>query len=246
MVLRIGISRSLRRLRAVCESLEAPTLISAGSLWDAKRRKLRKPVSLLGMRDLALDSAGFSAMTHWGGEYPWTAREYAELAAWLQPTWWAHRDYCVEPELISDEAHRQSRIDATVRSGFECCEVADEMGIPRPMPVLQGWTPADYLRCAEAMQPLPQLVGVGSVCRRHMHGPDGLIAIVDALSTLGVDLHLFGVKGTALRRIRTDMFLAGAVHSADSHAWDYACRMQGVRTLDGRMEYLREWYSAQV
>jgi hypothetical protein len=40
-------------------------------------------------------------------------------------------------------------------------------------------------------------VGLGSVCRRHLHAPDGIVAIVRALDEImpaGVQLHLFGVK----------------------------------------------------
>ena len=45
------------------------------------------------------------------------------------------------------------------------------------------------------------MVGVGSVCRRHLHGPDGLIAIMGALDRVlpsGTVVHLFGAKGNAL------------------------------------------------
>ena len=56
------------------------------------------------------------------------------------------------------------------------------------MPVLQGRTPSDYIRCLDALEGLMlpgTVVGVGSMCRRPIHGPEGLIAVVERLSRMG-------------------------------------------------------------
>lgn len=217
-------------------------LISAGSLYDRKANKLRHPHSLAGA-DVALDSAGFVAMTVHGGVYPWSAGRYLDLVDAMQPAWYASRDYCVEPEIATDVAERTSRIHKTVDEYHSLCTLADARGLPRPVPVLQGWHPDDYLKCASLMAPLPDLVGIGSVCRRSMRGPAGLAAVLDACCTLPCNLHLFGVKGPALNTIRHDLWWHQKVQSTDSHAWDYACRMQGIKTLDGRMAYLQQWYA---
>src|SRR3546814_1516716 len=72
------------------------------------------------------------------------------------------------------------------------------------MPVIQGRHPGDYERCAEALAHMTErtgLVGVGSMCRRPVHGADGLIAVVDRLDQIlprRTRLHLFGVKGDAI------------------------------------------------
>jgi hypothetical protein len=62
--------------------------------------------------------------------------------------------------------------------------------IDRFMPVLQGRHPEDYECCAEALawSMMPgSIVGVGSMCRRDVLGPDGLIAVVSHLDRV---LHL--------------------------------------------------------
>src|SRR3546814_17495744 len=75
----------------------------------------------------------------------------------------------------------------------------------RLMPVIQGRRPDDYERCLDGLAldyGLTPLIGVGSMCRREVSGPEGLIAVFDHLDRIlpkGVMLHGFGVKGTALR-----------------------------------------------
>lgn len=217
----------------------APMLISAGSLWQGG--KLRRPQAIKGA-NIALDSAGFVAMTVHGGCYPWDQSTYLDLVQWLNPVWYASRDYCVEPQIAQNELERDRRIHKTAQEYHLLCEQADQRGLPRPMPVLQGWTSKDYIKSARLIEPLPQMIGIGSVCRRPLSGPSGLSSILDCVCELGSQLHLFGVKGSALKRIKADLFWRLKVKSIDSHAWDYGARMQGVKTLEGRMRYLRKWY----
>ena len=94
---------------------------------------------------------------------------------------------------------------------------------------------------------LPPLVGVGSVCRRNVSGRDGLLAILEALDASlppRTRLHLFGVKGSAIRR------LAGhpRVHSVDSMAWDLNARYaaRSPNDLTHRIARMRSWYGRQV
>jgi hypothetical protein len=94
---------------------------------------------------------------------------------------------------------------------------------------------------------LPALVGVGSVCRRDLSGRAGLLAVVEALDRAlppRTRLHLFGVKGSAIRR------LAGhpRVPSVDSMAWDLAARYaaRGGNDLAHRIARVRAWYGRQV
>lgn len=219
----------------------APMLISAGSLWVKKTQSIWLPGPLRGA-DVALDSAGFTAMSVHGGVYPWTAEQYLDIVEWLRPAWYASRDYCVEPEIASNERERHRRIDKTAEEYHELCSLADKRQLPRPRPIIQGWTSKDYLRCAGLLGELTGLVGVGSVCRRPLRGEHGLASVLDACSEISRELHLFGVKGPALGVIKSDLVWRQSVKSVDSHAWDYACRRQGVRTLSGRIKYLRQWY----
>lgn len=91
------------------------------------------------------------------------------------------------------------------------------------MPVVQGWEPADYLRCVSAYQrasvdlTAAPLVGLGTVCRRQ--GTDVAGQIITALHTVGVTrLHGFGFKIGGLERY------APLLASADSLAWSYSAR----------------------
>lgn len=165
--------------------------------------------------------------------------------------------------------------------------------LPDPIPVLQGRLPLDYLwsarelaaaidahhacRCPDggacdaqwhrAAAGLPDLVGVGSVCRRHLRGPDGLLALLDVLDRhlpRRVKLHLFGVKGDALGHLAP---YRDRVASVDSMAWDSRARSElqqerkalmlteGVdkrtanrrlpMTMRRRLAVMRDWYAKQ-
>lgn len=121
---------------------------------------------------------------------------------------------------------------------------------PDPMPVLQGWLPEDYRRSADAVAEVlggdwPALVGVGSVCRRQVHGDDGLLAILAVLHEhlpAGVRLHAFGVKGTAIPHL---LPFHDRIASIDSMAWDAAARWSGDSSMAGRKAAMRRWVARQ-
>lgn len=150
--------------------------------------------------------------------------------------------------------------------------------VPDPMPILQGRNPADYVDCARRLAEvidarhgctcpcgdedcaaewhratlgLPELVGLGSVCRRQVHGPDGLIAVLEALDQVlpaHVRLHLFGVKGQALPHLAR---FAHRIASLDSMAWDTRARVtareEGVKnTVERRAAFLEDWARRQA
>lgn len=216
-------------------------LVSAGALWrgghfqvpGSRRYKVlpdRKACTLGSVLDelsVALDSAGFTAMRNRGG-YPWTCRQYVELAASYSWCMWFQMDLCCEPEIASDRVEVLQRVVGTSQLLAVCTELArrsrfeGDVLLTDPIPVLQGWEPWDYERsaegAAETLGELPSVVGVGSVCRRSEGGPAGLWAILRRLDDVlprRVRLHLFGVKGQALRRLREHPRVA----SADSQAW---------------------------
>lgn len=95
------------------------------------------------------------------------------------------------------------------------------------MPVLQGYTVADYV--SHVRQYGKRLgrgayVGVGSVCKRNTDIRQ-IEAILSAIKQERPDLRLhgFGLKITAL----TSDIVRGLLHSADSMAWSYSARKQG-------------------
>lgn len=198
--------------------------------------------------DAALDSAGFVAAVKYG-DYRWGIQDYVDLAQSFNWSWWASMDYCVEPQVSKDRPLRILRIAATSRLLGELNVEAESRGMKLPMPVLQGWDAREYLMCADwlPLQAWPDLVGIGSVCRRHLNGPDGILAIVDELDRYlpaHVKFHLFGVKSTALEPLVGHHRIA----SMDSMAWDFGARMERRtgRDMEFRISKMREWAHGQM
>ncbi|WP_181920238.1 hypothetical protein [Paraburkholderia sp. BL6669N2] len=100
----------------------------------------------------------------------------------------------------------------------------------------KGWSVDDYRRSIDLLLQVwerwmpwiaaPVLIGLGSVCRRHLADPrHGLFAILEGLEAhlpSGCKLHLFGVKGQALERVKMYDWVA----SVDSMAPDFAARVK--------------------
>jgi hypothetical protein len=89
------------------------------------------------------------------------------------------------------------------------------------IPVLQGWTIADYFRHIDMYRSYGvdldrmHLVGVGSICRRQ--GTREIDDLLAALKGAGLRLHAFGLKTNGLSAHRS-------VVSSDSMAWSYDAR----------------------
>jgi hypothetical protein len=229
-----------------------PALVSANALavYDAERefKRWRTAPDLDGL-DVALDSAGFVAWAHYGG-FPWTVEAYVRLASSRPWAWWAQMDACCEPEVAKSRDAVRFRQSETVRLLAECRRAARNAGLSAPLPVLQGWRASDYVWHAEMVTlDGAELVGVGSMCRRGVHGPDGLVAVVDALDAVlpkGVGLHLFGVKSDGLEALACHP----RVVSVDSMAWDVEARRVGREgdgcTMDVRCAAMERWHARQV
>lgn len=205
----------------------------AAAFVSVNRLKARK--SPFAVRDWIMDSGGFSAIaTH--GWYPHGVEEYATqinrwkscgnmLAAVCQ-------DFMCEPAMLAITgltvaAHQRltiERYDALVPlvSGVHV------------MPVLQGYTPAEYVehirqyghRLARGMW-----VGVGSVCKRNGN-VKAIEAVLLAIKAERPDLRLhgFGLKTTAL----ASGLVWQLLDTADSMAWSFAARLQGRNANDWR------------
>jgi len=188
-MLRVGIPQPGGKILAAARQSGYPVLFSANAFMvrdkdgygDVVRVRKPDPAQFAGL-DAALDSAGFVAMSHYRG-FPWSVDQYLDLVASWPWSWWSSMDLCVEPELAHDRVELYFRLAETCRLLGECRQRARDRGIPDPMPILQGRHPQDYLWMLERLPllELPPLIGVGSMCRRHVHGPDGLIAVVQAL-----------------------------------------------------------------
>lgn len=172
----------------------------------------------------ALDSGGFTQLDKTGiwsitpAEYVDEVRRYRDGIGNL--VWAAPMDWMCEPRVrartgLSVGEHQRR----TVANYLTLRDLAPDLPF---IPVLQGWTLDDYLRCVDLYQTagvdlavLP-LVGLGSVCRRQATSEIG--AIVSALATAGIALHGFGVKTDGLRSY------SAYLTSADSMAWSYGGR----------------------
>lgn len=103
------------------------------------------------------------------------------------------------------------------------------------LPVLQGFTPAEYvghLKDYGDRLPRGAWVGVGSVCKRNGN-PSQVESILIAIKTDRPDLRLhgFGLKETALK----SSIVWDLLYSADSMAASFAARISGKSANDPRV-----------
>jgi len=177
----------------------------------------------------AVDSGGFTELSTHGtwaygptpAQYVCRIRRYTTDIGRL--AWAAPQDWMCEPWIVAKTgltvADHQRR---TVDNFAQLRELAPDLPI---IPVLQGWTTADYLRCADLYTAAgidlttAPLVGLGSVCRRQSTNDTG--RIITALHQIGMRrLHGFGFKILALRRH------GHLLTSADSLAWSAQARRE--------------------
>ncbi|MDM0036804.1 hypothetical protein QTI33_32040 [Variovorax sp. J22P271] len=254
---RVGVPLTGGRLVAAARERGYPVLFSANAFarnypkghereGSFKAFRLPDPLQFEGL-DAALDSAGYvAAVAH--RDYRWSVEDYFDLVAAHPWKWAASMDYCCEREIAGDRPMRLLRMAATAFMLGRCRAEARGRGLQAPMPVLQGWTPDEYVTCAEWL-PLtewPELVGIGSVCRRQIDGSDGILAIleaVDAILPAHTRCHLFGVKSTVLELIADHPRVA----SVDSMAWDVQARVERRtgRDMDFRISHMEAWTTKQ-
>ena len=229
-------------LKTLC-GLKAPAMVSASCLarwetieWKGDRTRQwkswnTKPLdrAINSGLEIHLDSAGFVAMALRGG-YDWSPQSYVSTLVAHPAVYRASSmDLCVEREVAADRMAVEERIAKTINLNHRCHEVAQDEGVcEKLMPVIQGDTAEDYLRCFEGISsivPSNSVIGVGSMCRRPTNGATGAIAIIAHLHNQlpkDVTLHLFGVKSDAAEAMQ--MF-DGRVSSVDSQAYGTRARM---------------------
>jgi hypothetical protein len=95
------------------------------------------------------------------------------------------------------------------------------------------------------------LVGIGSMCRRHLHGEHGILHVLDVLdrafSGSNARFHLFGLKSQAIAIVSQYPRVA----SADSQAYGIAARQNarkaGVPKSDAMLAgVMAGWYKKQL
>jgi hypothetical protein len=192
-------------------------------------RRLRTYKTLPAARSpWALDSGGFTELSsHGTWDHGPTPRQYVtrirryrdEIGhlAWAAPQDWMCEPFITARTGLSVAEHQQRTVDNLL-----CLR---DHGPDLPIiPVLQGWTVADYLRCADLYEhrginlAAEPLVGLGSVCRRQATAQTQ--TLICCLRARGITLHGFGVKIGGLLRC------GHLLTSADSMAWSFAARRQ--------------------
>jgi hypothetical protein len=172
------------------------------------------------------DSGGFTELNMYG---EWTvsgeqfiteAMRDAEEVGQMQYA--APMDWMCEPVVLKRTGltvrKHQGR---TVKNYLDLREKAPELPW---VPVLQGWTLDEYLRCLEMYDRAgvdlrsARLVGVGTICRRQ--ATSEAATILRRLATEGLRCHAFGLKIGGIPNV------APFVSSADSLAWSYAARRE--------------------
>lgn len=219
------------------ERVNVPLFVSLRRLIDRRGRdRMPRPRT-----EWAMDSGGFTELQQFGEwrDHPQTfgaavVRVLDDMAT--PPVFVAPQDWMCEPWIIHGGIHEgrtyagtgldvRTHQELTVENYLYLC---DEFASCVPwIPVLQGWTLDDYLRCVDMYRAAGEdvadgrLVGLGSVCRRQSTAEISLI--VSTLAGMGLALHGFGVKTSGLRDYGHYLV------SADSMAWSLAARRQQIR-----------------
>lgn len=210
-------------------------------LFISRRRLDRYKTRIPAVTSFALDSGGFTELQIHGRwsigepEYIDRARALKRSYPWAL-LWVAPQDWMCEPLVISGgSAERGVTFAGTGLSVEEHQKrtVSNFIRLRRALgslviPVLQGWSLADYWRCLELYKDSgvslldEPVVGVGTVCRRQSTAEGSLIMATLAAEKLS--LHGFGFKKQGLSRC------GDLLTSADSMAWSDAGR-RGVGIL---------------
>lgn len=198
-----------------------------------------------------LDSGAYSMLAA-NGQWLWPAEVYvSRVRHWCKklgtPHWCAPQDWMCEPDMVvrtglSVEEHQRR----TVANYLELRSSLHGLVIP----VLQGYTLADYARCAEMYQTAgvklehERVVGVGSVCRRQ--ATSEIAEIFRWAASEKIAAHGFGVKTLGIERY------GRYLHSCDSMAWcldaSRAEPLEGCthKRCNNCPKYARQWRAKLV
>jgi hypothetical protein len=205
------------------ERTDAPLFLSHARLSRNGRKKMPRAIGRW-----ALDSGGFSELSI-RGKWTVTAPEYARAAESYALQiggldWAAIQDWMCEPFVLSKTGLSVKEHQArTVASLLELRALAPASSGVRWLPVLQGFSLAQYLECLEAYDKAgvdlrnEPVVGIGSVCRRQ-HTAEAEETIRRLVDEYALRLHGFGFKITGLRA------LGRVLTSSDSMAWSFDAR----------------------
>jgi len=179
--------------------------------------------------DWIMDCGGFTAISSGKGHMP--AMKYAqEIRRWAQCGEMlaaVSQDWMCEPFIIAKTGLDVETHQALTVTRYQELKsyIGDEAYL---MPVLQGYSEHEYVAHVHHYGALLgnfAWVGVGSVCKRN-GDPAAIVSVLRAIKRVRPDLRLhgFGLKTTSLQDSRVRSYL----YSADSMAWSFASRKQGL------------------
>lgn len=187
--------------------------------------RLRDRKSVFAVKDWIMDSGAFTEVSTHGGyrsgeaEYAREIRRWAKCGNLLAAV---SQDYMCEDFILKRTGltvadHQRltiERYDNLLRCDTGCYV----------MPVLQGYSPEDYVRHIAqygTRLALGAWVGVGSICKRN-GSPAKILDVLMAIKMERPDLRLhgFGLKLTSL----SNGLIRALLYSADSLAWSFAER----------------------
>lgn len=199
--------------------------------------RLRRRVSnTFAVNRWMMDSGAFTEIARHGGyrhsvgQYAETIRRFAHNGTLVAA---AAQDWMCEPFVLSITGLSVAKHQQMTIERYDALMDEDRAGVAI-MPVLQGYTLAEYLhhiddygdRLQDGMR-----VAVGSVCKRNRDaaGTAELLTRIKAHAP-ELRLHGFGIKQTTLARSDVRQ----ALDSADSTAWSFAARYEGRNANDPR------------
>lgn len=220
-------------------------LVRKRSRTDARPRRWPTPRC----ESVALDSGAFTELLR-HGRWTVTPDEYADFIMQAADHFGdrldfvAVQDWLCAPSMIERTGMDLDwHIKASVESVAELRGLLPEELRRYIFPVLQGWQPEDYMACAA----LYADVGIDLESERYMTigslvrgDDDSVIAVLSAVSEIGVPFHTFGVKGRALvegyRQTSTYVpsgepcfWRAVGLSSSDSTNWSYVARKRKIK-----------------
>lgn len=196
---------------------------------------IRNRKSSFPAQDWIMDSGAFTTIQKHHG-YPHPVKEYADqirrwknngnlLAAVSQ-------DYMCEKFMLDLTGLTVADHQRLTIERYDAL-LAEDTGV-LIMPVLQGYSPSEYLshirQYGDRLKP-GMWVGVGSVCKRNS-SVVSIWMVLDAIKEERPDLRLhgFGLKKTSLQ----EPIVRELLYSADSMAWSFAARREGRNANDWR------------
>jgi hypothetical protein len=209
------------------KNLEFP-FISVNRLWGRK--------SPFVVRSWIMDSGAFTQILKHGGYTEGVEVYAAEIKRWSKNgnlLAAVAQDYMCEAHMLkitgkTIEEHQRLTIER-----YDALLACDVGGV-YILPVLQGYSPEDYVRHIDMYGDRlahGAWVGVGSVCKRN-GDPRAIEAVLWTIKQRRPDLRLhgFGLKATAF----SSALVMQLLHTADSMAWSYAARREGRNQNDWR------------